>query len=280
MRRLILSFSAFIFTALSVTAQQLKTPAPSPSQSIKQEFAIGTIELSYSRPAIKGRKYFEENSELAPVGKVWRTGANAATTITFSDDVKVGGVDVKAGKYGLLSIPSRTEWTIIITKQTDVTNPNDYKQSEDAARVLVKPVALGMSVENFTIQFANFNNTTCDLQLMWGTTAISVPISTEVDSKIMGQIDRLVKKDTRPYFSAATYYMNNGKDLNQALAWFDKAVEQNPDAYWVHYEKANCLVKLGKKAEAKASAQKSLELATAAKDDAYISRNQKLLSTL
>jgi hypothetical protein len=276
-------FSLLVITALAAsvsTAQQLKTPAPSPTQVLKQDFSIGTIEISYSRPGIKGRKYFEENSELAPVGKVWRTGANAATTITFSDDVKVGGVDVKAGKYGLLSIPGRTEWTIIISKQTDVTNPNDYKQDQDAARVLVKPVSHALSVENFTIEIANLTNTSCDLQLMWGTTVVTVPITMDIDSKIMGQIDKMVKSDNRPYFAAASYYFNNNKDLNQALSWYDKAIEQNPNGYWIYHEKALCLAKMGKKAEAKAAAQKSLELAKNAKDDAYIGRNEKLLSTL
>lgn len=276
----------FLFSVLAAilfinsNAQQLKTPAASPTQNLKQDFGIGNIELSYSRPSIKGRKYFDENSELAPVGKVWRTGANGATTLTFSDDVKIGGVDVKAGKYGLLSIPGKAEWTLIITSQTDVTNPNNYKQESDVVRVKAKPVALGMSIENFTMQFGNITPTTCDLQLMWGTTAVSLPIVGEIDSKIMAQIDKLLKSDDRPYFNAASYYLNNNKDLNQALVWFDKAIEQNPNGYWIYYEKANCLVKMGKKAEAKAAAQKSLELAKASKDDAYIGRNEKLLSTL
>ncbi|RTL60353.1 MAG: DUF2911 domain-containing protein [Sphingobacteriales bacterium] len=277
---------SFLFLVLAAilfnnsNAQQLKTPAASPTQNLKQDFGIGSIELSYSRPSLKGRKYFEANSELAPVGKVWRTGANGATTITFSDDVKIGGVDVKAGKYGLLSIPGKDEWTLIITAQTDVTNPNDYNQEKDVVRVKTKPLALGISIENFTIQFGNITPVSCDLQLMWGTTAVSTTISTEIDSKIMAQIDKLVKSDNRPYFNAASYYVNNNKDLNQALAWFDKAIEQTPNGYWIYYEKANCLLKMGKKAEAKVAAQKSLELAKASKDDAYIGRNEKLLSTL
>ncbi|MBI2731043.1 MAG: DUF2911 domain-containing protein [Sphingobacteriales bacterium] len=257
--KLSLFFIALTFTVLS-NAQQLKTPAPSPTQVIKQDFGIGNVELSYSRPSLKGRKYFEENSELAPVGKVWRTGANSATTF--------------------LTIPGKDEWTLIITTQTDVTNPNDYKQDKDVVRVKAKPASMGMSIENFTMQFANITNTSCELHLMWGTTAVALPISTDADSKIMAQIDKLVKSDNRPYFNAASYYANNNKDLNQALAWFDKAIEQTPEGYWIYHEKANCLVKLGKKAEAKAAAQKSLELATKAKDDAYIGRNQKLLSSL
>lgn len=280
MKKLSLLFTTVLFSLTAINAQQLKTPAPSPAQTIKQDFGVGNIELSYSRPSLKGRKYFDENSELAPAGKVWRTGANSATTLTFSEDVKINGTDVKAGKYGFLTIPGKDEWVLIITKQTEVTNPNDYKQEEDVVRVKAKPASMGMSIENFTMQFANITSTNCELHLMWGTTAVALPVSTDIDSKIMGQIDKLMKNDSRPYFSAASYYLNNNKDLNQALVWFDKAIEQNPDGYWIYYEKANCLVKLGKKAEAKSAAQKSLELATAGKDDAYIGRNKKLLSTL
>jgi tetratricopeptide (TPR) repeat protein len=96
----------------------------------------------------------------------------------------------------------------------------------------------------------------------------------------MTQIDQLMNKDTRPYFNAAMYYMDNGKDLNQALSWFDKAVEQNASAFWIHHQRANCLAKLGKKAEAKAAAQKSKELAAAAKNDDYVKLNEKLLAEL
>ena len=92
------------------TQAQIKMPAPSPTQTFTQEFGLGKIELSYSRPSIKGRAMFKENSELAPLGSVWRTGANSATTVKFTDDVTIGGVNLKAGKYGLLSIPGKNEW--------------------------------------------------------------------------------------------------------------------------------------------------------------------------
>ncbi|HET9057153.1 MAG TPA: DUF2911 domain-containing protein [Chitinophagaceae bacterium] len=280
MKRLLLFTTVCTLVLNSLNAQSLKTPAPSPTQTIKQDFGIGNIELSYSRPSLKGRKYFDENSELAPAGKVWRTGANAATTLTFSEDVKIGNTNVKAGKYGFLTIPGKSDFILIITSQTDVTSPDAYKQESDVVRVTTKVVPTTSSVENFTMQFENVTDKTCELRLSWGNTSVSLPISTEYDSKVMEQIEKMMKTDTRPYFAAASYYSNNNKDLNQALIWFDKALEQRPEAYWIYYEKASCLVKMGRKAEAKATAQKSLELATKGKDDAYISRNQKLLSTL
>jgi hypothetical protein len=256
---------------------QLKTPAPSPTQTVKQDFGLGSIELSYSRPVMKGRKIF---GDLVPFGNVWRTGANSATLVTFSDEVTIGGKKVPAGKYGLLSIPNKDSWTLIISKQLDVTSPAAYKAESDVVRVDVNTMKLEEKTESFTIQFANVKPTSCELHIMWENTAVSLPISTDVDKKVMTQIDQLMNKDTRPYFNAAMYYMDNGKDLNQALSWFDKAVEMNAAAFWIHHQRANCLAKLGKKAEAKAAAEKSKELAAAAKNDDYVKLNEKLLADL
>ena len=258
-------------------AQQLRTPAPSPSQTIKQEFALSSVELSYSRPSMKGRKIF---GDLVPFGKVWRTGANGATTITFGDEVMIGGNKVPAGQYGLLAIPDKDNWTIVITKQLDVTNPGAYKAENDVTRATVKATTLKDQVESFTIQFANVKPNSCDLQIMWENTAVTLPITTDIDSKIMAQIGDAMNKDTRPYFESALYYMNNGKDLNQALVWFDKAVAQNPDAFWVQHQRANCLAKLGKKEDARVAAKKSIELAKAAGNDDYVRLNEKLLAQL
>lgn len=265
------AFSLFIADA------QLKTPAPSPTQTIKQDFGLSTVELSYSRPGMKGRKIF---GDLVPFGKVWRTGANNATTLTFGEDVIIGGKKIAAGKYGLLSIPDKTSWILIISKQTDVTSPAAYKEDMDVVRVTAEPMKIKDNVESFTMQFADVKPSSCALHIMWENTAVALPITVDVETKVMGQIDQLMNKDNRPYFNAAMYYLENGKDLNQALAWFDKAVEANPTAFWMHHQRANCLAKLGKKEEAKTAAKKSIELATAAKNDDYVKLNEKLLAEL
>ncbi len=269
--------SAVAICGLLIAEAQLKTPAPSPAQTIKQDFGISTVELSYSRPAMKGRKIF---GDLVPFGNVWRTGANQATVLTFGDDVTIGGTKIKAGKYGLLSIPEKNNWTLIITKQLDVTSPSAYKQDQDVVRTEVKTIGMDESMENFTMQFANIKSNSCELHIMWDKTAVILPITTDVETKVMAQIDQLMNKDNRPYFNAAMYYMDNGKDLNQALSWFDKAVEAQPTAFWIHHQRANCLAKLGKKAEAKTAAEKSKELATAAKNNDYVELNNKLLAEL
>src|ERR1044071_1052822 len=127
MRKIFLCAVA-IGAMLALDAQTLKTPAPSPPQTIKQDFGVSAIELSYSRPGVKNRKVF---GDLVPFGKVWRTGANNATTLSFGSDVTIGTTKIPAGKYGLLTIPNSDSWTIIITKATNVTSPADYKQEDD-----------------------------------------------------------------------------------------------------------------------------------------------------
>lgn len=272
-----LLFTAMAVLSLGMAEAQLKTPAPSPTQTIKQDFGLSSIELSYSRPGMKGRKIF---GDLVPFEKVWRTGANSATTISFADDVTIGGTKIKAGKYGILSIPDKKKWTLIITKQLDVTSPAAYKQDQDLVRVEAKTMNMDESVETFTMQFANIKPGSCELHIMWDRTAVALPISTDVETKVMAQIDQLMNKDNRPYFNAAMYYMDNGKDLNQALSWFDKAVEMQPEAFWIHHQRANALAKLGRKEEARTAARKSIELATAQKNDDYVKLNEKLIAEL
>lgn len=280
MRKIINVLAFTLITAYAGHAQ-LKTPAPSPTQTIKQDFGLASIELSYSRPIMKGRKIM---GDLVPYGKVWRTGANQATTLTFGDEVTIGGTKVPAGKYGLVSIPDATSWTMIVTKQLDITSPAAYKQENDVVRVKVKSRIVPAAAESFTMQFVNVTSNKCELQIQWDKTVVNLPIATDVDSKVMAQIDQQINGDgdeaKKPYFNAALYYLDNGKDLNKALGWFTKAADQNPKAFWVLHQKANCEAKLGKKAEAIASANKSIELAKEAKNDDYVALNKKLIAQL
>ena len=275
MKKLLLAAVALV---VLVTAEaQLKTPAPSTGQTIKQEFGLGSVDLSYSRPNIRQRKIF---GDIVPFDSVWRTGANGATTLTFTDNVTIGGINIPAGKYGLLSIPGKKNWTMIVTKQTTVTSPAAYKQDQDIVRVVVNVSKVKSSVETFTMQFANVNPSSLDLQILWDKSMVSLPIMTDVDAKVMASIDANMKSAKPDYFAAATYYMQNGKDLNQALTWFNKAVEAQPDAFWIQHQWANCLAKLGKTTEAKAAAQRSKELAAKASNFDYVKLNDKLLKEL
>ena len=136
------------------------------------------------------------------------------------------------------------------------------------------------AVETFTAMFADVKDNGAKLQMMWDKTMVELPISTEVESKVMKQIETMMGKDNRPYFNAAMYYADNGKDLNQAITWFDKAIEQNNKAYWIYYQKAKALAKQGKKTEAMTVSMKSMELAKEGKNDDYVALNQKLQTDL
>ena len=276
MKKLTLALAAFL-TFMCADAQQLRTPASSTTQTIKQDFGLGNIELSYSRPSAKGRKIM---GDLVPYDKVWRTGANNATTITFSDDVSIGGTAVKAGKYGLLSIPGATEWTLIITKDLNVTSPTAYKQENDVVRVKSPVANLQNKMETFTMQFANVTNSSCDLRMSWENSGVTLPITTDVDGKVMKQIDDVMNKDNKPYFAAASYYYDNGKDLKKAQEWVDKAIAANPQAFWMTLLKARIHAKQGDKAGATAMCNKTIELATAAKNDDYIKMATELKASL
>lgn len=276
MKRLLTIFLAAAISSHS-NAQQLTTPQPSPTQTVKQNFSTGSIELSYSRPGKKGRVIF---GDLVPFGKVWRTGANGATTLSFSDDVTIGGKEIKAGKYGLLTIPNEQKWTIIISNDVNVTSPAAYKQENDVVRLEAAVTALPKTVENFTINFADITGSTTNVELTWDKTTVSFPVSTNTEARVMKQIDDVMNKDNKPYFSAAQYYYDNGKDLKQALDWVNKAVESNKEAFWMFMLKARIHSKLGDKASAKTAANMVIDLATKAMNDDYVKMANDFLKSL
>lgn len=255
--------------------QGIKIPAPSPGQTIKQDFSLSTIEVNYSRPVIKGRKIF---GDIVPFGKLWRTGANSPTKFTFGEDVKVAGQSLKAGSYQVMSIPSEKSWVIIFSKGTN--GVFNYNPAEDVLKVTVPSTALSNSVESFSIQFSDVSANKLNIQLSWDKTSVSIPVETDVDAKIMGSIDRAMNVDSKPYFESASYYFETGRDIKKALEWATKATESNPTAYWVFHLKAKIQVKIGDKVGAKATALKSIELAKAGKNDDYVALNQKLIDSL
>ena len=277
MKKLLIAAAAFGAVYFS-NAQQVTTPQASPTTTLKQNFALSTIELSFSRPGVKGRKIF---GDLVPYGKVWRTGANFATTITFGEEVMIGGTKVPAGKYGVLTIPEAKEWTVIISKQTDVTSPDAYKQDQDVVRVKAAVQDLPFSIESFSMSFEDMKSNSCNLSIYWDKVYVAVPITVDVDSKVMKQIENAMEKDNRPYFTAAQYYYDNGKDLNKALAWVNKAIEPIPNAQpWVHTLKTRILAKMGKKEEAKIAANNAIRVANEAKFPEFAKQNEDILKEL
>jgi len=271
-----MAIAALSLGNLNMQAQQLKVPAPSPLQTVKQNFALGDVTLEYSRPSVKGRVVF---GDVVPYGKIWRTGANATTKITFSDDLKLEGNDVKAGTYGLYTIPNKDSWDIMLYK--DLTLGGDvaeYKQEDEVLRFKVKPTTLNSKVESFTMNLADITPTTANLELLWENTRVVMKLNADIDTKVMKNIETTLGKDNRPYFQAASYYYDNNKDLKQASAWVDKALEQNPKAFYMMLLKAKIAYKLGDKVNGKACAEKTIVLATEAKNDDYIAMAKKLMA--
>ena len=261
---------------IPLKAQTINTPPPSPSQTIKQQFALSEIELTYARPAAKGRKIM---GDLVPYNEVWRTGANASTKLKFGEDVKIAGTVVPKGEYALYTIPSKDEWTIILSKNITLWGSSGYKESEDLLRFKVKPTTSAMNMENLTMQFANLKNESMDLHLMWENTMISFPIVADIDGRITKQItDAMAPTDRRPYFAAASYYFESGKDLNKAHEWVKKAVELKPEQFWVEHLKAKIEMKMGNKREAILSANRSMENAKTQNNADYVALNQKLIA--
>jgi len=255
-------------------AQGLKIPQPSSGQTITQDFGLGKITLTYSRPNVKGRKIF---GGMEPLGVVWRTGANAATRIKFTEDVKIEGKDLAAGEYGLFSVPGEKEWTIIFNKTGNQWGAYEYKESDDVLRVTVPTKALKEKVETLTMQFSDVTETAAKLNLMWEKSAFTVNMTTAIDEKVMANIAEAMKGEKKPYFAAAQYYYQNGKDLKTALEWMTEAEKSDPKAPWFKLWKGRIQLKMGDKAGATASAQQGIEAAKAQKIDEYIRLNTELL---
>jgi hypothetical protein len=262
-----------IACSIAVSAQTIPFPQPSPSASFSQNFATSKIDVSYSRPSAKGRKVF---GDVVPFGKFWRTGANGATTISFGEDVKLNGMDVKAGKYGIISYPGEAEWNIIITKDLTVTSEDAYKKENDVVRFAVKPTKLNYTIETFTIEVANIKNNEADIELKWENTSVSFKVTADYDAKISKQIEEVMAKDTRPYSGAANYYLENGKDLTKSLAWINKAIEANPKAYWNVLAKAKIQKAMKDYTGAMATSNESYNIAKASGDETYMKNNEKL----
>src|SRR6218665_1813778 len=221
---------ALVMASTTMNAQ-LKVPAPSPLQTVKQAFGLSDLTIEYSRPGAKGRVIF---GDVVPFGKVWRTGANATTKITFGDDVKVEGNAVVAGTYGLYTIPHKDSWEIMLYKDLTLAgNVADYKKENEVIHFTVKPKTTSDKTETFTINIADITSNTANVELTWENTRVAFKVETDIDSKIMKSIETNVINDSRPYFQAATYYYENGKDLAKASEWADKAIAANPKAFYM-----------------------------------------------
>jgi hypothetical protein len=267
----------FIIAAMlfSINSYAQLTPAPSSTQTIVQNFGLGKITLTYSRPNVKGRKIF---GYTEPYNTVWRTGANSATTITFTDDVTIEGNKVAAGEYGLFSIPGEDEWTIILSKKPNQWGAYTYSAADDYLRFTVKPMKTGEIVETLTMQFTDVFPTSADLNILWEHTALMMHITTDIDAKVMARIDSAMQTANKPYYDAVIYYWNNNKDMNKALPWAMalESIKGFPP-YVPKLWEARVELKKGDKAAAIKTAQEGVAAAKASNNPEYVRLNTEVL---
>lgn len=279
MKKSLILACALIVINFAVKAQ-VDMPAPSPTQTIIQDFGLGKIELTYSRPGIKGRKVFGVNSELVPLGKPWRTGANAATKIHFTDKVSIGGNELDSGSYVIYTIPGKEKWDIVFSKGTAYPGSEGFTTNDDLFHYKATVVLHQEKIETFTMQFTDLKNESCQLHLKWANTDVSIPITTNIKDRIRTQIETALQGDKPPYYQAANFYYDYDKNYAKALEYINKATEENPKAYYMFLQKARIEKAMGNKAAAKESAMKTIELAKEAGNADYVNFGNKLLQQL
>jgi hypothetical protein len=257
---------------------QVMAPAASPFCKIEQKVGLTDVTLEYSRPSAKGRTVF---GDLVPFGKPWRAGANSVSKVTFSTDVNVGGSDLKAGAYALLITPQKDSWQLHFFNYDKGSWSSYIAEGAPAAAavVTIKSVAIPMHVESWTIGVGGLKNDGAGLDFIWEKTFANVPISVPTDKAVMASIEStMAGPSAGDYYSAASYYLNEGKDMAQALEWIDASLEKGGDRFWILRSKALIQAKLGDKSGAIASAKKSTELAEAAGNDEYPAMNAKSIA--
>ena len=267
---------AFVLS-LNVNAQ-VETPQPSPFTKVEQKVGLTDVTLEYSRPSMRDRAIF---GNLVPYGKLWRTGANKNTTVTFSDDVTVDGQTLKAGSYAIFTTPNEESWDVVF--YADANNwgtPREWDDSKVAAKVAAKVYPLDFKVETFTIGFDELSNNSATLGMIWENTYVGVKFSVPTDDSVLASIDKaMAGPGAGDYFSAAVYYLQEGKDIEKAQVWIDKAIEMGGDKapFWQLRQQSLIHAKAGDKEGAIAAAKKSLAGAQEAGNDDYVKMNNDSL---
>ena len=287
MSKHLLHLSAVVATAVTLLAApaahaQITTPQASPKSTVMQRVGLTDITVVYSRPSAKARAIF---GTVVPFGKRWRTGANATTSIKFSDDVTIEGKKVPAGEYGIYTIPNKTEWLVVLNKNTKLgADVDGFKDDQDVARFNVKPYKVAGKVETFTIGFTDITPATANVAMEWEMTGAKFKVTADVESKVMAQIDEKITKNATPapgdLASAAVYYYDNNKDLKQALAWMEKANAAEPTKFWNLNTEAKIRLKMKDYAGATkvAEASKKAALAATPPNGDYVKMNEELMA--
>jgi len=273
MRKLTLLLTVLSFCSLSLVQAQIETPAPSPSAEVEQVVGLTEIEINYSRPGVKGRTIFAKDG-LVPFGKMWRTGANAATQISFDDDIVLGGTALEEGEYAILTKPMADKWEVMLYPY-ESGSWGLYVDKKPAATITAKTQKTAMPIESFTIAINNLKMESATLDMMWENTLVSIPIEVEVKERVMENIEEVMSGPSQnDYYAAASFLHESGADLDKALEYIQKANAKDPK-FWQVRREALILADMGKYNKAIDAAKKSKELAMKANNEDYVRMNDK-----
>ena len=272
MRKLVLL--VFAVTLMFSVNAQIETPAPSPAAKIEQVVGLTDVSIDYSRPAMRGRTIF---GDLVPYGKVWRTGANARTKVTFSNDVTIGDKELKAGTYAIFTIPQAKTWDVVFyTDYAGGGAPAELDETKVAARVTVPVYPIEIDIQSFTISIDDITNSSAVIGIMWEKTYVGVEFKVPTEKMVSASIEKALNgPGFNEYYAAATYYLSEGKDINKAKEWIDKAMSMTKEPRFWHLRQQSLIyAKAGDKKGAIAIAEKSLAAAKEAKNADYIKMNE------
>ncbi len=258
-----------ISLSFSLLNAQIDMPQPSPLATLNQKIGLMDANITYSRPSARGRKVF---GELVPYGKLWRTGANKASFIEFTDSVKIAGISVKKGKYAIFTIPNVDEWTIVLNSDWNQSGTSKYDESKNVINIKVKPSIIPFS-ETFTIDFNYLTTNSAQVEISWETSKVSFGVETSVDEAVMRNIKNALNISAGSYFQAARYYYDTNRELATALEWINKSISME-ERYWVVRYKALIEAKMGDFKSALKTAKRALDLAKEAGSDDYVRLNE------
>jgi len=271
-------FLALLVLGSTLATAQLKLPVLSPTSTITQEFATSKIEITYSRPSMKGRVIF---GDLVPYNQVWRTGANAATKVMFGEEVVIAGTSIKPGSYSLYTVPGTSEWEVIINTNTGNWGSNGYDTKDDVVRFKIKPTTLTAPVETFTIGVGNITYNTCTIDLAWDRTHVSIPVKDDNNARLMKEIEQAIERPNIPYRAAAQYYLSTNQNLDKALDYAQRSAAANPKQYWQHMLVAEIAAKVNNATVCREAVAKVRELTKGTDGEkSYYTATQALLDSL
>ena len=261
------------------TKLKITTPQPSPKATVEQRVGLTDISIEYSRPGVRGRTIF---GDLVPFGKTWRTGANSNTKVTFSSDVSIDGQTLKAGSYGLYTVPNENSWEVMFYSESDNSGvPRDWDNTKVVAKTSVEVYSMPMNVETFTITFDDVSGTSATLGILWEKTYVGIKLEVPTDKLVSETIDAVMaaSPEAGDYYNAAIYYRQQDLDIKKANEWMEKAMSlTEKPAFWQLRQQSLIYAKMGETEKAIAVAEKSLELSKAAGNEAYVKMNTQSLA--